>query len=279
MSQSYLSLQALNLKTISFGSNHMLTASETTIVEGIAQMITTSNEPAVRCAIMQPYLFPYLGYFQLIAAVDTFVFFDDVNYIKKGWINRNNVLLNGKAHLFTLPVSNPSQNRHINEHFLVGGDHGKRQLLSLIEHAYAKAPHYREMFPVIESIIMSQSECLSEYLAHGITQISQLLDLNTTFTSSSTFAEAAQLKAQDKIIDIAHRINAQTYINPIGGIELYDVPSFAVQKLKLQFIKMSSTVNYRQFDAQFVPSLSIIDVLMFNSRPAIKNLLTEYELV
>jgi hypothetical protein len=243
-------------------------------------MKITSDEPVLKCAIMQPYLFPYLGYFQLIAAVDTFVFFDDVNYIKKGWINRNNVLLNGKPHLFTLPVVSPSQNRHINEHVLVSEDHGKRQILSLIDHAYAKAPQYAAIFPVIESIVMSQAGCLSEYLANGITQISQLLGLKTAFTSSSTFPDASRLKAQDKIITIAHKVNAQTYINPIGGIKLYDAATFAAQDLKLQFIKALSTITYRQFDqGDFIPNLSIIDVLMFNDIPAIKNLLMEFELI
>ena len=69
----------------------------------------------MKLAIMQPYLFPYLGYFQLIAAVDKFVFYDDVNFIKNGWINRNRLLISGKVNYITIPLSGASSFLKINQ--------------------------------------------------------------------------------------------------------------------------------------------------------------------
>lgn len=226
-------------------------------------------------AIMQPYFFPYIGYWQLISAVDTFVIFDDVNFIKKGYINRNSILANEKAQLFTLELIGASQNKLINE-IEVGNN--SQKLLKTIEIAYKKAPYFSDVFPMIEDILNNKEKNLSKFIGHSLEQISNYLKLHTKFIYSSDIKKENSLKAQDKIIDICKKLEATDYINAIGGQELYDKAKFKEQNINLNFLKTELT-EYKQFKNDFIPYLSIIDILMFNRVSEVKQLLCKYELV
>ena len=236
----------------------------------------------MRLAVMQPYLFPYLGYYQLVKAVDTFIFFDDVNYINKGRINRNNILQQNKAHRFTLPLINASQNRLINEIEIAGFEKWRKDFLKTIEYSYKKAPFYAETTQWLNELLFSKEfKLVGELAADSITSVAKLLGLPTKFEYASNleYRTGDQQSGQDKILYICGLMGATTYINPKNGTELYDRDRFSDKMLQLNFINMDEIV-YKQFDQEnFTPYLSIIDVLMFNGTVQTRELLDKYTLI
>ncbi|MFX4284298.1 WbqC family protein [Aliarcobacter butzleri] len=226
-------------------------------------------------AIMQPYLFPYIGYWQLINAVDSFVIYDDVNYINKGYINRNSILSNEKSQQFTLELIGASQNKLINE--IEIGNNSKK-LLKTIEMSYKKAPYFEIIFSIIEDIFHQEEKNLAKFIGYSLQKIANYLDIDTKFIYSSHIEKDNTLKAQDKILDICNKLEATTYINAIGGQELYSKEIFQEKKINLNFLK-TELIKYKQFNNNFVPYLSIIDILMFNSVIEIKKIIYKYELV
>lgn len=232
----------------------------------------------MKLAIMQPYLFPYIGYFQLMNAVDKFVILDDVNYINKGWINRNRILVNGKAHLFTVPLKEASQNRQIRNIEVADDGKWRDKYLKTVELSYKKAPYYSSVFPILMNIILSATQSISELTRQSIIEINQYLNIGTIIQETSAVYDNRQLKAEDRIIDICKREGADQYINPTGGTELYSKEMFKRDGIDLLFLK-SKPQRYGQFDNEFVPWLSIIDVLMFNSKEEIMDYLSSFDLM
>jgi hypothetical protein len=232
----------------------------------------------MRLAIMQPYFLPYIGYLQLLNGVDKFVLYDDVNYINKGWINRNRILVNGQEYLFTIPLKEASQNKLINEIYLSNDPKWRGKLLKTLEQAYKKAPFYSRAFAVTEKIINLDAEKLSDWIADGFRILVDYLDIQTEIVSSSSIYQNTNLKAQERILDICQQEKAAHYINPIGGMELYDKTVFEQNHIRLNFIKAKPIV-YPQFKNEFVPWLSIVDIMMFNEVSTIQGFLNEYELV
>ncbi|MFZ5491984.1 MAG: WbqC family protein [Pseudomonadota bacterium] len=228
----------------------------------------------VKLAIMQPYLFPHLGYFQLIRAVDAFVVYDDVNYIKGGWINRNYILANGDKQLITLPLQGASPNKLINQ-VEVGGQH---KILQSLRHSYGKAPHFDAVYPMLADIFAQAEKNLARFLDYQLRRICDHLGLRPQWHISSVLDKDKGLRGQDKILAICQELGTTHYINVPGGRALYDQPSFAARGLRLSFIQ-PRPVSYRQFGTGFVPGLSIIDVMMFNDREQCARLLGEYDLV
>ena len=226
-------------------------------------------------AVMQPYLFPYIGYWQLIDAVDIFVIYDDVNFIKQGYINRNNILQKQKSHLFTLELIGASPNKKIND-IKIGGNSNK--LLRTIKQNYSKAPFYKDVSPVLEDILNNEEKELSKFLGFSLVKIAKYLNIDTKFLYSSDIKNDKTFKAQDRLIEMSRILNATGYINSIGGIELYDKEVFSQNDINLSFLK-SHEISYKQFNNEFVPNLSIVDILMFNSKDNIKNMLTQCELI
>eukprot|EP01137_Pigoraptor_chileana_P027579 Opistho-2@10370 len=165
----------------------------------------------MKVAIMQPYIFPYIGYFQLIKSVDVFVVYDDVNYIKKGWINRNTILVNGKGFLFTLPLKNASQNRHINQISLDYDGSWKKELLKTIELSYKKAPYFDVVFPIVNSILEYPETNLAGFIFNSLQQFCDYLSIKTGLILSSDVKKNTDLKGQDKIIEICKKQQATHY--------------------------------------------------------------------
>ena len=229
-------------------------------------------------AIMQPYFLPYIGYFQLLAAVDRFVILDDVNYINRGWVNRNRLLLNGDAHTFTLPLQSASQNKLICEIQLQNGMVWRDKLLRTIQHAYIRAPYYSEVRPLFENIIMYPTIYLCEMLLHSLRSIVDYLEINTQIIESSRCYENSHLRGQDRIIDIVRKEKASLYINAIGGKALYGSEIFKSVGVDLKFLQ-PRMVTYRQLNKNYIPWLSIMDILMFNNKNEIHEMLKEYDLV
>jgi hypothetical protein len=232
----------------------------------------------VKLAIMQPYFLPYIGYFQLINAVNKFILFDDVNYIKKGWINRNRILLNNEEYMFTVPLEKVSQNKKINEINLVSDAGWKAKLLKTFKAAYEKAPMFGAVYPIITNIINFDESNLSAYLGNSINKICEYLNIKSCIVNSSVPYNTAEYKGQDKIIEICRQEKAVEYINPIGGTDLYQYERFAEEKIKLFFLK-SNPIAYKQFNTEYISGLSILDVIMFNDKKRVSSFLNEYTLV
>jgi len=224
---------------------------------------------------MQPYFFPYIGYWQLINAVDIFVIYDDVNFIKRGYISRNNILQNQKAQLFTLELIGASQNKKINE---ISVGNNSKKLLKTIKQNYSKAPFFNDVFQVLDEILNNEEKELSKFLGFSLVKIAKYLNIDTKFLYSSDIKNDKTFKAQDRLIEMSKILNATGYINSIGGIELYDKEVFSQNDINLSFLK-THEISYKQFNNEFVPNLSIVDILMFNSKDNIKNMLNQFQLI
>jgi hypothetical protein len=227
---------------------------------------------------MQPYLFPYIGYFQLMKAVEKFVVYDDVSFINRGWINRNNLLINGKASLFTVPLTGASQNRLIKDIPLAEDAKWPEKLMKTIEVNYRRAPFFGPVQQLLTGILAQRGVYINELIVASLKAINAYLGIGTTLVESSVVYGNDHLKAQDRILDICRQEGCTTYVNPIGGTALYDKDRFGAAGIALKFIK-SKPIAYRQFSGPFVPWLSIIDVLMFNPAEEVNHLLNEYELL
>jgi hypothetical protein len=232
----------------------------------------------MKLAIMQPYLFPYIGYFQLINAVDKFVILDDVNYINRGWINRNRVLINGEPQLISVPLKEASQNKLINEIEIAIDQKWREKLLKTLQYNYKKAPFSHDVFPLVEKIILNKEQNISTFIFTSLIVINGYLEIKTFIEPSSAKYYTKHLKAEQKIINICIQEETTTYINPIGGTELYSKQLFKDHNIDLFFLKAKEII-YDQSCKNFIPWLSIIDVMMFNSRRDIKEMLDQFDLV
>lgn len=232
-----------------------------------------------KVAIMQPYFLPYIGYWQLLNSVDEFVIYDNIEYTKKGWFNRNRILENGHDRLFTLPIKKDSDYLDVKERFL--SDDSLKDInrtLNIIKTNYRKAPYFNDTYELLESCFLYDNKNLFEFIYNSVKIISHYLDIDTKITISSTINIDHNLKAAQKVLAIAKACNADNYINAIGGMDLYNKGDFLSKGIELQFIK-AELVEYKQFDAPFVPGLSIIDILMFNDKQRLKWMLEQYELL
>ncbi len=226
---------------------------------------------------MQPYFLPYIGYFQLIEAVDLFVIYDNIKYTKKGWINRNRFLVSGEAADFAIPIKKESDSLDVRDRH-IAEDFDRKKLLNRLREAYRKAPHFAEIFPLIEGLINYSESNLFGFIYHSVEEICRITGIHTRIIPSSTLNIDHTLKSQDKVLAICKHLGATTYINSIGGRQLYSREAFFAEGVDLQFIQTLS-IEYPQFGQQFVPWLSILDVLMFNEPEKLKKLLTRYDFI
>lgn len=231
---------------------------------------------------MQPYFLPYIGYWQLLNAVDTFVVYDNIKYTKKGWINRNRFLLNGKDEFFTLPIKSASDSLDINQR-LLGDDFDKGKLINRLENAYKKAISS----DINRLQVLSQSipypypnkRNLFNYIFDSIQSVAKTLDIKTSIIKSSELPfDHKNFKGQDKVLAICEHFGATQYINPIGGTELYRHQDFSEKNIELKFLK-SKLNPYKQLGNEFVAGLSIIDPLLCVGVSTTKKMLDEYDLI
>ena len=233
----------------------------------------------MKLAIMQPYFMPYVGYFQLINSVDQFVIYDNIQYTKKGWINRNRILVNGKDQIITLPIKKDSDyldviDRELSESW----EKDKIKMVNVIKSSYNKAPYFKEASELIFECLNNPEKNLFKFIYDSIILINEYLEIKTSIVISSSINANHTLKSQDKVLSLCKAQNADVYINSIGGVELYDKATFKQNRIELNFIK-SNPIKYKQFNNEFVPWLSIIDVMMFNSKEQIQEYLNKYILV
>ena len=213
---------------------------------------------------MQPYFFPYIGYFQLIAAADIFIVYDNIKYTKKGWINRNRLLQNGKDMMFSLPLKSATDTLDVCERELAT-DFNRNKLLNQFKGAYRHAPYFTQTLPLIEEIVQYEDTNLFRFLHHSIVRTCEYLGITTEIRISSGITIDHNLKNQDKVLALCEAVGASTYVNASGGMALYSKETFREEGIELTFIQ-SKPLEYPQFGGAFVPWLSIIDVMMFNSK-------------
>jgi len=229
--------------------------------------------------IMQPYFLPYIGYWQLLNAVDQFVVYDNIQYGKRGWINRNNLLVNKDKFLFTIPLKKFHQGNKIKEIKLVKDSKWRIKLLKTIQTSYNKAPYFNHTYPLLKRIIQCNDDNLFLYIYKSLILISEYLKIDSSkFIISSSIDINKSIKAEERVISICKNLNATNYYNPIGGIELYDKKNFKVNNIELKFLQPIQ-IQYDQSIKGFIPQLSIVDVMMFNSVPNINDMLNKYRLI
>ena len=229
-------------------------------------------------AVMQPYFLPYIGYFQLMNLADTFVLYDDVNYINKGWINRNYFAANGNRQLFTLPLDKAGQNKKINEIRIFELSKFKKNFLRGIEMSYKKAPYYSTVNALLHEVVDREETNLSSFLFKSFLVLKKYLGIETEIIASSTKYHNTGLKGEDRIIDICKQENATHYINLSGGIELYSREKFAQACIDIKFIQ-SGEIFYKQQGNAFIPFLSVVDILMYNTPAEIQPMLMNYKIL
>jgi len=231
-------------------------------------------------AIMQPYIFPYLGYFQLINAVDEFVFYDDVNFIKRGWINRNKILNNGSNKLISVPCSHTSQNKFINEINVDFDNKQYKKILPTIFHSYSKAPYFDLIYPlIVDTFENTKSSTIADLAIDSILNTLKYLGIvKKTKLSSKQFDSNRGLEKSLRLIDITKNLKGKTYVNAIGGMDLYEKKDFEKFGVELRFLK-PNIKPYKQFSNKFEPGLSMIDTLMFNSKESCVEMLSDFELL
>ena len=227
---------------------------------------------------MQPYFFPYLGYFQLISASDVFVLHDDVQYITGGWINRNRILLNGEERMITFPVQKAAYALPINARKYVSDDQDIKHIVNQVKQAYAKAPCYQQVFPMFEELMSHEGRNVARFNENLIRRICEFIGIRTNIITSSGLNKDDNLRAQARVLDICRIVGATDYTNPIGGTKLYHQEAFQSSGITLRFLATQEE-RYTQHGDKWIPFLSIIDVLMFNPVQEVQRLLTKYRLL
>ena len=233
----------------------------------------------MKVGIMQPYFLPYLGYFQLMSACDKFVVYDNIKFTKKGWIHRNRMLLNGSDQLFSLPLKNDSDFLDVRERYIGDNfDKEKMKILGQIKSSYGRAPCFAAVYPMIESIFNSPERNLFAFIYQSLETVKGYLSIDTPLIISSGVDADHTLKGKERVMAICKALSGDTYINPIGGMELYDKDEFKANGIVLHFHKMRM-VPYIQGGSTFVPALSILDVMMYNNKEQIHALMGAYDLI
>lgn len=228
-----------------------------------------------KIAIMQPYFLPYIGYFQLMNAVDEFVIYDNIQFSKRGWIHRNRILENAKDTYVSLPIKKDSDYLDVKDRYLANNfEKQKNKILSKIKNNYRKAPYFKEVFPIVENIFSFENTNLFDFVLNSILVLKKYLDINTNITISSKIDIDHSLKSSDKVKAIVKQQEGYVYINSIGGQELYNKSDFESDDIDLLFLRTNEFI-YKQYDNEFIKFLSIIDVLFFNDSDSVKTYLKE----
>ena len=232
----------------------------------------------MKIGIMQPYFFPYIGYFQLLNMVDKYVVYDTAYFANNKWGFRNRILINGAPGFFRVTTLKASQNKRFNEIKVSNDIVAKKNNIHALECAYRKAPLFSEVMPVLEQFLLADYDNLSEYNVVSNRLICNYLGIKTEILLFSELGCDDDLKKQYRIFDVCRVLGGNEYINAIGGTELYDFEEFRENGIELSFLKTDDIV-YHQFDGEFIPDLSIIDVMMFNTVPEIQDMLNRYTLI
>ncbi len=255
----------------------------------------------MKLGIMQPYFFPYLGYYQGIYAADKYILYDNLAFIKDGWMNKNRFLVvNGEPNYFIVEVKKRSSFKKISDIELVDNNSWRKKILNLILYNYKRRPFFDEIYPIVERVINAKVELLTELNSNSIIEVCNYLDIKTEINTNTSKYFQLEKKLSNDEIDISVRFpsirlnnpdkkiirvleicrleGAEIFINAIGGQKLYDKEEFERNNIKLLFVQ-TNQYSYEQSTKVFYPQLSIIDVLMNCGKDGTKELLSEYTLI
>jgi hypothetical protein len=233
-----------------------------------------------RLSVMQPYIFPYIGYFQLINATDMIIFYDDVTYIKGGWINRNRLVFSGNDNYFSIPLLNSSSYRlikdielHPTQYFV-----WKKKFFKSVQQNYSKAPYFKDIFNLIAECFDDEYGSISDLAINSVNLVFSYLDKKIEWAKSSEITPHTKgFERADRIIQIAKELDCTVYINMIGGKGLYSKSYFKERGVDLRYIQPEN-ITYRQFHNEFIPWLSILDILMFNDKKTVLNFFESFKM-
>lgn len=230
---------------------------------------------------MQPYFFPYIGYFKLISSCDYFIFLDNVQYIERGWINRNNFLVNKEAMLFTVPVKKESQKLYINQRKISSLEYSKflGKFYKAMCFSYSKCDFFEEVFCLLNSVLKKEEESISKLAIKSVIETCHYLNVEAHFLLASELIsneESLKLNLSDRIISLVKSCGT-VYINNISGRELYNKKYFESHGVDLYFLEPNFQ-PYSQNCIDFIPFLSIVDILMTTGIDDVKNILNKYTL-
>jgi hypothetical protein len=211
-------------------------------------------------------------------AVDEFVIYDNIEYTKKGWINRNRILNNGIDSFITIPLKKDSDYLNVRERFLADSwSVERKKMLNKITESYRKAPNFADVYGFIEKSILYEDYNLFNFVLNSLNLIKEYLEIRTPFVISSTVPIDHSLKSKEKVIEICKARGLDIYVNPIGGRQLYNKVDFESEGIKLHFLK-TGEIKYNQFNNEFIPYLSIIDLMMFMKKQDVKQALGVFSL-
>jgi WbqC-like protein family len=240
----------------------------------------SGDETGCSVAVMQPYFFPYLGYFQLLAHVDVFVVCDDTQYVKQSWMNRNRILERGAPAYLTLPVASGCHRQLICKKRLHAPRYHQPKLLARIRHAYHAAPHLDSVAAFLDPLFAGADETIASFNVRALRALKELLGLRTRLVLASERAYPRCRTAQERVIRICLEEGGSRYVNPIRArsLRLYEQAAFTAAGLDLSYLSTNADIRYDQNCEPFVPDLSVIDVLMFNSPAQTRELLDRFVL-
>jgi hypothetical protein len=244
------------------------------------------NATAERLAIMQPYFFPYLGYFSLIAAADQFIVFDVVQYIRHGWVNRNRILKPdfGSDQYVLVPLVKHPRGTLICDVAIANHLPWKTKLLAQLQHYKKRARFFKETRELVAAALEFDTDSLVDLNVHCLATVcwalrisfdEQRLDRNALNFQKLT--DSIQ-KPGDWALQLSVQRQAKTYLNPPTGQEIFDAAKFQQNGVELGFVR-NRLAEYDQKNSQFVAGLSIIDSLMFNGIDRTRELITDYEVI
>lgn len=232
----------------------------------------------MRVAIMQPYFLPYIGYFQLVHGVDRFIVYDNIQYTKAGWINRNRLLRDGADAMFTLPLRKGADHLDVVERE-ISPSFRPDKLLNQFREAYRRAPQAAPTLALMEDLVGCPERNLFHFIHHSLLAVCRHLGIGTEIVVSSRLPIDHSLRGQEKVLALCAAAGADEYLNAIGGQALYSREAFRERGIALHFLRAKPR-EYPQFGRPFVPWLSILDVMMFNSVETIRaRMLDDFELV
>lgn len=220
----------------------------------------------MKIAIMQPYFLPYIVYWRLINSVDKFVIYDDVQFMKGGWINRNQIYIKGEKKYITLPLKKYQHTDNINKVYIDKSNKLFQSLYNKVEQNYKDSLNFDSVMPLFKEIYQYDTDNLSDYVVHSIKLIMEYLSIETELVLSSNLNKDKSLKAQDKVLDICKLIGAKEYYNLPGGKELYEKKAFEIEDIKLKIL------DYNPITTEFI---SILEPMFNSDYQQLKELLRE----
>jgi hypothetical protein len=235
-----------------------------------------------KIAIMQPYVFPYMGYMNLVNAADKFVFYDDVNFIKNGWINRNRIMLMGEPYRFSIPLKQQSQNISIECTEVFELSRFVDKFLKQLGSSYKHSPYKNSVLDYVREVLSDNHKNIGEIAVSSVELFFRYIGIEKEFHySSKEFSSTRGLKKADRLIKITQLLNSSEYLNALGGSSLYAKDLFASKGIIISFVKPSLMpyVHCNVGNGIFRPGLSIVDIMMNLSEHEIRTQLDSYELV